>query len=270
MPDHDLLESFRAGAAPVAPDVRARSRAGLLAEIERGPAHRIRRRALVLVPLLAIAVLIAVLQPWHTGGDDATARAAAYLAPVPGRVVHVRMVGHRIVTPFSETWTAPDGTWRSQFGGTRQSGAQCTIEDGFDMRTHQVETWDASARRIDVSTPSPRISRYYRSPDPVTQIRGWLAQGSLRAAGHARVDGRDVIRLVPKHGKTFRGTMAYDVDARTYAPVRYQVNARQWYDITVYERLPATAASLALASVRARHAGAPLVRGTGSGGCGAA
>jgi hypothetical protein len=85
-----------------------------------------------------------------------------------------------------------------------------------------------------------------------------------------RIDGRDVIRLVPKHGKTFRGTMAYDVDARTHAPVRYEVNERQWYDITVYERLPASAANLALASVRASHAGTPVVSGSSSGGCGAA
>ena len=271
MPDSTLLESFRADAAPVRDDVRATARARLLDTIAREhvleprATRRPRRRTLVLAALSAAATLLVIAEPWQTNDNDAVARAAAMVSPRRGSVLHVRAVGHRIYTPFMEQWLAPDGSWREEHGGTGPSGRPCTVEEGYEAATHVQSTFDAATGSIYRHMLSPSQVRFASQPDQIALVRGWLARGQLRSAGTALVDGRRVIRLVPSHGRqSLLGAIAYYVDARTYAPVRWQVNRTQWYDFTVYRQLPATPMNLALASIGAQHPHATLRRGWGA------
>jgi hypothetical protein len=281
MSEPNLLETFRADAAPVRDRVLMGARARLVAEMGRPSPPRRRdrralRRALVLGTAVAAAALV-IAQPWQTraGGDD-VARAAAALAPKPGTIIHVRSVGHRIYSPFSETWfVTGGGAWRNRHGGENANGP-CTVETGFDPRTGIFSTWDASTQTIDVRSV-PASTRGRDSPsDPTAQVRRFVAHGELHAAGHARIDGRDVIRLEPAaHGTVWMqatdgkllGYSRYFVDARTFAPVRWQISSTQWYDFTIYERLPEDQATLALTRVRAQHPSAPVHAG-GHGDCG--
>jgi hypothetical protein len=57
------------------------------------------------------------------------------------------------------------------------------------------------------------------------------------------------------------------VDARTYAPVRWQLDRTRWYDFTTYQQLPVTPANVALTNVQAQHPNAPVRRGLGIPGC---
>jgi hypothetical protein len=280
MPDPNLLDAFRADTALPPDAVRSEARSRLLAELQRPSTprrrgHRARRMLVIGTALAAAAVVIA--QPWQTraGGGD-VARAAAALALKPGTIIHVRAVGHKIYSPFSETWfVAGGGPWRDRHGGQNLEGP-CTVEIGYDPRTGIFSTWDRSAGTIDVRRLPAGSSERYLPPDPIALVRRWVASGQLHTAGRTRIDGRDVVRLEPAaHGTVWLQTTGgkllgysrYFVDASTFAPVRWQVNATQWYDYTIYERLPATPATLALTSVRAQHPNAAEHAG-GNGDCG--
>ena len=227
---------------------------------------RRRRRILAMGATLAAAVVLLTVQPWQATHRDDTARAAEMVTLQPRTILHVRAEGHRIYTPFWEQWLAPDGSWRDKHGGSSAAGP-CTVENSFDADTHVISTYDATTHRIYRSTL--RAATWFGPIDQVAQIRGWLNNGQLHAVGHARIEGRDVTRLLPTHGKDLRGVQAYYIDARTYAPVRWQIDATQWYDFTIYERLPGNALNDALTSVRAQHPNAgyhPGVRPTCSSG----
>jgi hypothetical protein len=274
MPDIDLIAAFRADAAPPSDEVRAQARGQLLGAIAETPTRRLAplrlpsRGWLALAAALGAVAIVMIAAPWQTAGRDDIARAAAMVALKPGTVLHVRADGHKIYTPFSEQWIAPDGSWRDEHGGSSAAGP-CTVEGGFNAATHVLSVYDAPTRTVYSRHLGEAMARLSAYPDQIAQVRAWLAAGQLHGDGEARIDGRRVTRLVPTHGQRLRGVKAYYVDARTSAPVRWQLNAAQWYDFTVYERLPATAANLALTSIRAQHPEAALRRGWGRrGGCG--
>jgi hypothetical protein len=246
-----------------------RSRRAALHILTPGMRRRPRRRLLALGALIGATAVLAIAEPWQTSGDDAVARAAAVVSPKRGGVLHIRSEGHRIYTPFSEQWTAPDGSWREQHGGTDMSGP-CTVEDGYDAKTHVLSTFDAGTNTIYRHTLSRAQIRFASQPNQIAQVRTWLAHGQLRSAGAALIGDRRTLRLVPSNGRrSLLGAIAYYVDARTYAPVRWQLNGTQWYDFTIYRELPGTAANLALASIRAQHPDAALRQGWGAhNGCG--
>jgi hypothetical protein len=208
--------------------------------------------------------MLVVIEPWHATGRNVARAASAMVDVKRGTILHLRADGHNIYTPFSEQWLAADGSWREQHGGSNAAGS-CTVEDGFDVTSRLMSSYDR-----------PTNSIYWRKiplaqgqfPAPITQLRGWLASGQLRDAGKTRINGRTVTRLVPTHGKTLRGVQAYYVDSHTSAPVRWEINARQWYDYTVYEQLPATRSNKALTSINAMHPNATRHRGLSApGGC---
>jgi hypothetical protein len=271
MRDTELLDTFRRDVAPATEATRARARAQLLEAIEHEPGamrartRRPRRRLLVLAAAVCAAAMLVVVEPWHTTSRNVARAASAMVDVKRGTILHLRADGHNIYTPFSEQWLAADGSWREQHGGSNASGP-CTVEDGFD-----------APRRVMSSYDPPTNSIYWRKiplaqgqfAAPITQLRGWLTSGQLRAAGKARIGGRNVTRLVPTHGKTLLGVQAYYVDSRTSAPVRWQINGKQWYDYTIYEQLPATRKNTALTSINALHPNATQHRGWGApGGCG--
>jgi hypothetical protein len=276
MRDTDLIDAFRDDASPPREEVRIRARARLLEQValdERrgGPPRRRPVRRLVggvvgLSAALAAAVVLLVVEPWQPTGETAVARAATMVSPEPRTVLHIRMDGHRISSPFFEQWIAPDGSWRELHGGSDPAGP-CTIEDGYDASSRTASTYDPRTRTV-YSLPLPPAQARLAQLDPMAKVREWLSGGRLRAAGDTLLDGRPVTRLVPTHGTSLFGAIAYYVDARTGRPVRWQVDATQWYDFTTYERLPATPRDLRLASLQDQHPQAAARHGWGAtGGC---
>jgi hypothetical protein len=235
----------------------------------RRPVRRVVVGLCGLVAALAAAVILVVVEPWQPTGETAVARAATMVSPHARTVLHVRMDGHHIYSPFIEQWIAPDGSWREEHGGTDLSGP-CTVENGYDASTQIASTYDVRTRTIYRRTLSPAQIRFAAQSDPMAQVRQWLSGGQLRAAGQTVLDGRRVTRLVPTHGRrSLYGAIAYYIDARTAQPVRWQLNATQWYDFTAYAQLPATPHNLRLTSLRDQHPQAILRHGWGArGGCG--
>lgn len=271
MRDTELLDSFRADAAAASDATRANARARLLDAIEHETAarrprtRRPPRRLLALAAALCMAVVLVIAEPWQATGRNVARAASAMVAVKPGTILHIRADGHNIYTPFSEQWIAADGSWREQHGGSNASGA-CTVEDGYDATSRVMSNYDPRTN----STYHRKISLALgQLAAPISHLRGWLTSGQLHAAGTTRIDGRTVTRLVPTHAQTLQGVRAYYVDARTSAPVRWQINATQWYDFTIYEQLPATRKNIALTSIHAQHPHATQHRGWGAaGGCG--
>jgi hypothetical protein len=274
MRDADLLDSFRDDASPPREEVRSRARARLMEQValerrqgvpaRRRPVRRVVVGLVGLCAMLATAVVLVVVEPWQPTGESAVARAATMLAPHARTVLHIRMDGHHIYSPFFEQWIAPDGSWREKHGGTGPSGP-CTVEDGYSASDQIASTYDVRTRAI-YRLPLPPAQIRLARLDPMAKVRSWLSGGRLRAAGEIILDGRRVTRLVPTRGKSLYGAIAYYIDVRTAQPVRWQVNATQWYDFTAYDRLPATPRNLRLTSLRAQHPQATLRHGWAAGG----
>jgi hypothetical protein len=268
MPDRDVLDAFRADVAPPADDVRARARARLLAATELPP-RRDRGRRRWVVPgvatgAVAVALLLAV-QPWDRSSEGVVARAAAAVSPTGDTVVHLRAVGHGLPPSFELWQVGTSGPFRIEAVGSLPTGT-CTIESGFDFSARRESRWDPRFHRVDVQQIPANQLQNYRTFGVFTEVRRNLARGVFREDGAARIGSRAVIRLVPTSPPA--GThVVYYVDARTYAPVRWQLDRTRWYDVPVYQQLPVTPANLARTSVEAQHPDAPTHTGLGTPGC---
>ena len=111
--------------------------------------------------------------------------------------------------------------------------------------------------------------------DPVAGIRSMLAAGQLHDAGSGTVDGRAIRRLVGEELSRPQGfahspwPVEYDVDPKTFAPVRFTVEQvgtsipgnsgtpTDVVDVNAYEELTLNEATASLLSIRV--SGSPTI-----------
>lgn len=267
-----LYRRFRADAAKPAEGTRATARSRVEVELRRGrgDTRRWRRRGVVLALAAAAATALAVAWPADRGGNSVVERAAAALAPPPGRILHIRADGRNIYTPYSESWQTTTGPlrFRARVGGQNAAGP-CTIDWSYDAAAGTTATWDASTRTIYWRRVDEQTEKEMGFRDPLREIRANLAAGKLRVVGRQTLDGRPVIRLEPAgglqraaEGRAGDPVYAYIVDAETFEPVRWEISPTQWYDYTIFEYLPDDEPSRRLLSVDATYRGAPRVEGS--------
>lgn len=241
--------------------------------------RRTARRA-VMAGVATVAAAVAVLAVGaRSGGPGVVARAAAALEQPDRTVLHYRLLGHRIVSDFIEVWqtTTPDGRQhvRTVTQGSGPGGARCFVETSWVLGTGgtsaQSTSWNAAtgaAYRGRRFTLRPGATAF---PDGFAEIRRHLADGDLVEVGRATLGGTPAIRLAPRDPDGLRRegrfgdltrSFVYLVDAATSRPLRWVVRGEQYYDVAVFEYLPASPSTLALVSVPGAHPGAPTVDGS--------
>lgn len=219
-----------------------------LAEVKARRRRRRRRMPAATITTAAVAVAVALTIDWPSHRLDAVAQARAALTTPADEVIH-SIVNRTIQangSPTSDTveeWSASDPTrWRIVIDTVQtayQNGTQTTVKDG-GQPTQLAATEPADH--------GPGLGPF--GDDPVTEIRALLADGELRDAGDATVDGQTVRRLQGQtHTKLGDTTttldVTYDVDPDSYEPIAVQAKQPD-APVTVtlrferFERLPAT------------------------------
>jgi hypothetical protein len=261
--------------------------------------------AVVLVVVSVVSLTVAA--PWRGGPSIVDRAAAAILTPNSRQILYERITFRRsgfVHAPQGPTvqiraWVdggsprsfrirtdnphgksfSPDGqtvvTFPSDFGGN--VGSADGLSYSFtDRDLAPVPFWKPITQAI---------------LDPAAYVRASLTSGRATADGSTTIRGRRVLRIriashPPFHSVT--GALFY-VDARTYRPVRIELNANlpfesrvgypycltfamlygcnnnpgphaMWvYDFTDYRYLPRTAANRKLANIQAMHPNAKIV-----------
>jgi hypothetical protein len=126
---------------------------------------------------------------------------------------------------------------------------------------------------LGASLPGPHDQIIEKDPDPVSVLRAAIADGRAHEAGSTQLDGRSVLRIdldLPKHppadapplpanAPMFHVEAYAYVEPETFRPIEITFG-RDSYRFLAYEYLPASAANLALTSVRAQHPNADIVK----------
>jgi hypothetical protein len=225
------------------------------------------------------------------GRLDVVAQAKAALAPA-GQIVHLVTTFHmemrggsraEIVGPeaeentprVTERWsTSKPLRWRVASTvpivtahGTSTGPIQRSYGDGTEEL--YVQLLNTVNIRTGLSKESPRLSLSDGplGPDPVARIRSMLEAGQLHEAGSGTVNGHAVKRLVGEELDSPMGVshspwpVEYDVDPKTYAPVRFTVEEvgmrtrgntgilTAVIDVNTYEELPLNENTASLLSI---------------------
>ena len=252
--------------------------------------ERARRRWAVPVASAALAIAAAVLvetTPWRGGPTLVDRAAAAILAPTPGQILSERIVFRaRIWHPYLETTHAQiyiDGGPAHRFRVTLSGGMRADI--GGKVGGSSGLAYDFGSRVLDPVGFQLAMTRTVL--DPTALIKQALTSGRAQVEGHARVRGRDVLRIRlswPAFGRLVPVAYYY-VDAHDYRPVRIAVipdrpqgyrfgfplsaaysflpSGLRWpgsvYDFVEYRLVEPSSANERLTDIRAQHPRAPIV-----------
>jgi hypothetical protein len=196
---------------------------------------------------------------------------------------------------IAEQWSASAPTrWRiattiptsTRAGSTAAAPLQCAYSSGAEetydqaFQTNEVVIVPVSKGHDESSQESPCTTQVSGGlgTEPVAHIHAMLQSGKLKLVGKATVNGREVLRLAGQEtqpqlngpGPAAAWPVEYDVDAETYAPVRFTVekigaNAlgnegtlTKIIDVTAYEELPLNEATTGLLKIKT--IGSPVVR----------
>jgi hypothetical protein len=228
---------------------------------EAAPAPRRRRVAfrLAVAGAAVTAVAFGALSALPGREPSAVERAMAALDAADGTILHTVVLTTRTdrdgttSTGGTETWrqTAPPYDERVVTRGRELAWASGRPE-AYVARTNTIYTL-----RPDTEVP-PRRGAGDDADGLVERMRVLLSSGDAREDGRLRVGGRDAVRIVA-------GNLTLLVDARTYRPIEWRTVADdgtiEHSRFRTYELLPATAANLALLSVRTQHPGARVEPG---------
>ena len=264
--------------------------AGVLAAA--GADERDRRRwtrwaVAVVAPVAAVGALalsaLFVSIPWTTSpGFLERAQAAT---PPSGTILHYRSEATLTSTdPACTVRRGPSEFWIDQTPPHRFRALVNLPDPGADPRALVCSTGIGGGRRharrplrgrCSFEPPnklrSSRMKFLMPQPDPLSQLRQAISDGSAHYEGKAQVDGRTVERIRIDPASTCphpdcppKPTYVY-VDPETFYPVEVRSPAAVgfvngpvlWHDIVVrydtYEFLPRTDANLALTDIRAQH-----------------
>lgn len=163
-----------------------------------------------------------------------------------------------------------------ELGGVRESPAQRT-HPGLLLPTLTFLAPNRLVRarlRITIgpSMLGPHDQAIEDGSDPVDVLRAAIAEGRAHEAGSTQLDGHAVLRIdidppelpaqappLPPNAPTIHTEDFAYVEPETFHPVKL-VFGRAAYRFLAYEHLPATSANLALASIRAQHPDATIVK----------
>lgn len=231
--------------------------------------HRSRgRRSLALrlaaVGAAATVVAFGALSLLPGDGPSSVERATAALTPSGATILHTVVLSTEVwpdgnvITSRTETWqqNSPPYDHRQVNGGGRQR--ELAMADGrpeyYDARTHTIYTVVPGTKLPPVRGPLGWEDRL------IDNLRDFLRSGRAREDGRVTVDGRAAIRIVFSGWPT---TLL--VDAESGRPIESRSVSDEGVRVTTrfrtYEVLPATAASMALLSLRRQHPGAAVKPG---------
>jgi|GEM_PF-6025466 hypothetical protein len=126
---------------------------------------------------------------------------------------------------------------------------------------------------LGAALPGPHDQAIEKDPDPVSVLRAAIAEGRAHEAGVMQREGLSLLRIdldLPKHppadapplpanAPVFHSESYAYVEPETFRPIEI-VFGRDTYRFLAYEYLPASAANLALTSIRAQHPTAAIVK----------
>lgn len=298
----DELEALRSFQADVPEPDPATAERAYRAAI--GSVREPRRLHPVVAPSVCVAALLLVVlvaaAPWR-GGPDVLERASAALAsPAASHVLYENVViqGHPLsgrdgFTIHLEAWLTSGSPYRFRVVVVSVRGEGVPgrpVEVGGTTESIRGRSYDAAS---DVLVPD--TIGFPVDPaelDPAGFIRQALASGQARVEGAATVSGRKVLQILlsARLSGGVVSTTLYEVDARTYRPVRVTNSAlrpnasplgfpmasllelpffgsmpgtdaryRYTYDFRAFRYLPGTPRNLALADLQAQHPGARIV-----------
>jgi hypothetical protein len=263
------------------------------------PARRLRPRRAAAAGLALSCAAAAGLVGAGIGGGvrlDVVGRAQAALSP-PREVIYLVTTARlrRLGEPSAKEppavtrqWsTAAPERWRiaTSTGEATVAGPHGSVRgaEQFSYADGTAEYYAVRRNLLDVTTGIANATATAPlsaglGTDPVIRLRAMLAAHQLHDGGSAVVDGRTVRRLV---GELPRGTnpawpVEYDVDPRSFAPVRVTTQMRTVSPaapqigteilietVDAYKRLPLNAATAEL--LRIRPTGTPTVYRHGAG-----
>jgi hypothetical protein len=120
---------------------------------------------------------------------------------------------------------------------------------------------------LGATLPGPHDETIENGADPASALRTAISEGRAHEAGTAQLDGRTVQRItlelpstlpadappLPADAPVMTHSEAYaDVEPKTFHPIEI-VFGRDAYRFLAYRYLPASAANLAFADIRAQH-----------------
>lgn len=209
--------------------------------------------------VVAAAVAFGVLSMLPGSGPSAVARAAAVLNPSGATILHTVVVTTS-VNPDGTRSTGRTESWRQQAPPFDERSVTAGRETA--TANGRPEAYLPSDNTLHIlppvtELPSPRGSAG-TGDRLLDDIRSYLSSGQAREDGTAIVGGREAVRIV------FAGSKStYTVDAVTYEPIELRDVGDDGTVVTsrfeTYELIPATAANLALLSLRKQHPGATVV-----------
>jgi hypothetical protein len=211
---------------------------------------------------------------------DVIAEARAALAPQAGELTHLVVRQHAEVAPGArgvsvsappitiEQWSATGPVrWRMTYINPPnafphpEERVEVAYADGVETSYNRARN---ALRRVTGLGTHSAPAAYPLGTDPIATLRSMLAHGRLRDAGPATIGGRAVRRLLGTRTRAlgkqrFTGTVEYDIDPTTFAPVRAKLQppfpllgANRIYevlDFRRFERLPLTAATSELLKI---------------------
>jgi hypothetical protein len=225
-----------------------------------------------LVGAAAAAVVLGVFSALPGADPSVVERATAALTASDGTILHVVMTGTaksldgREVPMRVESWQASSAPFDRRdittVNGRRQESAVVNgLVQLYDPSTNTAYVSQLRKHATDGgSHEKPDASTHHQANPPAkrgaadsyrTKIMALLGSGTAHEAGHVTVAGRDAIRIVSDHDG-----LELTVDASTYDPIEWRVTKggrTLRVSFPVFERLPATAASIGLTSVTAQH-----------------
>jgi hypothetical protein len=193
-----------------------------------------------------------------TGAEVATVKGEVALYDPAGNTIYETSHPGLTITqgPVPGTYlarvnlTAPAGSYAYQI--EKLPPIQITAAQAKALRdgSEQLSAAGGPPRAHLVILPTPRFATQ------TALVLSRLKAGTLKVTGPTTVDGRPAIELACTDG-----TCVYDVQPRTYNPIKYQITDHGTMVTTtysLYEVRPVTPASERLLSMTARHPGATL------------
>jgi hypothetical protein len=241
--------------------------------VARGRNRRLPRSAFcfAVAGIAAAAVAFGVLSVLPGSGPSAVARAAAVLNPADGTILHTVVVTTS-TNPDGSSSTGRTESWRQQSPPYDErsvtEGRETAMADG------RPEAYIPSEDTLHVLPPEAELPPSRGSAGTgnrlLDNIRRYLASGEARTDGTVTVNGREAVRIIFAGSQSPAGSRGramgatYLVDAQTYEPIELRDVGDDGTVVTsrfvTYESLPATAANLALLSLRKQHPGATVVQ----------
>jgi hypothetical protein len=262
-----------------------------------GKSSRLRRRALIAVPLCVAASVIGVVLSSGSSGPGVNVAAAAYAATAPRTGVMEAVFLARIFRGWQAGGTLRQREWSDAAAGLRREQNTTTAQRGDTREAHVLEmvfapgrweTWSSGPEANIVTHTSVRMSMLafnlafggisLEGMQGIKLYRERYREGVIRLVGRERYKGRSLWKLespsvgyANANGRWLavrpRTSLVVLVDPKTFLPIveRQLDIAAPGHPVTVesdllsYRRVPAGEAATKLFDLAAQHPGSRVV-----------